>query len=620
MRVPLQIHQTYNRLIQPSPHLPLDEQVKASVLASILFTSVTIGLLIQIISLFVLSAEENIVDSVLAFSFASLMIIPYALSRTRYYRWGSILTIAIFTIAIWSIAINDEWLYLYYLLFPIVICSILLSVRVTVFLVLFSNMAILVIVQLAEPSAIPDALQVIFFLSYVSFMIILAAYYQAQAENRYRAELERQVSNRTAELLAANHSLQQEVVERKQAEKALKQARQISETLREANLALTRTLDLPVVLETLLDYLLRLVPYDSGNVMLLKNGAQIEVVAIRGYEAWANPADIYKLTFNFEEYRSFQEMADNRRGILITDVDKYPGWVRRLDRAGGHIKGWLGIPLIAGGEVIGLYSLDKVKADFFNEEHLRLAEALAAQAAVAIQNARLFEQLEAGQEQFRQLTQQVVMVQEEERRRVSRELHDEAGQALTAMKYSLATILSNLLENNLEAHGEAEILKHVRSAVTLCETTMTQIRNLAHDLRPTALDDLGLSPALEGFCNDFAERTSLPIFYQGVNTPILPDAANITLYRFLQEALTNVTKHARARKVEVNLWLDDNYVNLSVADDGLGFSLTDGEKGDGRETGIGLTGMRERLQLVGGRLELQSCPGGGSCLTASVPW
>ncbi|MCL4265234.1 MAG: GAF domain-containing protein [Anaerolineae bacterium] len=620
MRLPPQLHWIYHRLIQPSPDLPLDEQVKASVLVYILLTSVSIGLLIQIMSLFIFPAEVNMVDNVLAFTFASMMIIPYILSRTRYYQWGSILTIVIFTIAICAIAINGGWLYLYYLLFPIVVCGMLLSVRVTIFLVLFSNVAIVVIVLLTEPSAIYNALQVNFFLSYVSFMIVLAAYYQAQAGNRYRTELEEQVSNRTAELLAANHSLHQEVAERKQAEKAVKQARQISETLREANLALTRTLDLPVVLETLLEYLSRLIPYDSGNVMLLKNGSQIEVVAIRGYEAWANPADIYQLSFDFGEYRSFREIADNKRGILITDVNKYPDWVQRLDRAGGHIKGWLGIPLIAGGEVIGLYSLDKVEADFFNEEHLRLAEALAAQAAVAIQNARLFEQLEAGQEQLRQLTQQVVMVQEEERRRVSRELHDEAGQALTAMKYSLATILSHLSENGFQANGEAEMLKHVRAAVTLCETTMSQIRNLAHDLRPTALDDLGLSPALEGFCVDFAERTSLSILYQGVNTPILSDAANTTLYRFLQEALTNVAKHAQATKVEVNLGLDEIFVHLSVEDNGLGFNLEDGEKGDGREAGIGLTGMRERLQLVGGRLELQSCPGGGSSLTASVPW
>jgi signal transduction histidine kinase len=148
---------------------------------------------------------------------------------------------------------------------------------------------------------------------------------------------------------------------------------------------------------------------------------------------------------------------------------------------------------------------------------------------------------------------------------------------------------------------------------------MEQLRLLAQDLRPPALDTVGLNPTLKSFCGDFAERTRISIAYLGLELPMLPEAVNTCLYRFLQEALTNVAKHARANRVWVALRYDAAAVSLSVEDDGQGF---DGQARMSQRCwpmGIGLLGMQERLESLGGRLEIRSRPGQGTCLVAHLP-
>jgi PAS domain S-box-containing protein len=221
---------------------------------------------------------------------------------------------------------------------------------------------------------------------------------------------------------------------------------------------------------------------------------------------------------------------------------------------------------------------------------------------------RVFEQVQAGREQLARLTQQVVSAQEEERQRLSRELHDEAGQALTALKIGLELIQSDL---PVEA---GSLRQRLGEAVVLTETTMEQVRLLAHDLRPPALDTVGLNYTLEGLCHDFAERIQLPAHYVGTELPALPEAVKICLYRFLQEALTNVAKHAQANQVTIALHCDAETVSLSVADDGKGF-----DEQCGMSAGIGLLGMRERLEVLGGKLDIESGSGQGTRLVARIP-
>lgn len=393
---------------------------------------------------------------------------------------------------------------------------------------------------------------------------------------------------------------------------AEQRTRETAETLSAANLALTETLDLESVLETLLKHLQQLVPYDSANIMLLERESRLFIRASRGYENWmARPEQVCEISFDATANPILREMLATRTSILIPDTAQHPGWEQRA--SGEHVRNWLGVPLLAGGEFTGLYSLDKAEPGFFTQRHVRLAAALGPQAAAAIQNAHLFEQVQAGSRRLRRLTRQIVTAQEEERHRVSRELHDEASQALTALKIDLDLIRGNLPAEPLSVHQQ------MRDAVALTDATMERIRLLAHDLRPPGLDKAGLDPTLEDYCRQFAERTQLAVDYVGAEMPKLPNRVKISLYRCLQEALTNVAKHAHASQVVVILRCDGDGVSLSVEDDGEGFD-TQAELDDADEpAGIGLLGMRERMDLLNGRLEIRSEPGQATRLVARVP-
>jgi signal transduction histidine kinase len=154
--------------------------------------------------------------------------------------------------------------------------------------------------------------------------------------------------------------------------------------------------------------------------------------------------------------------------------------------------------------------------------------------------------------------------------------------------------------------------------VSLTDSVADQVRQMAQGLRPPALDALGVNSALEGFCREFGRRTRLAIAYTGEELRVPPETAGIQLYRVLQEALTNVSKHARARRVQVDLHAADGAICLVVEDDGVGFDPTEWTR-HRTDQGLGLLGMRERIEQLQGRLEIHSQSGRGTRLVARIP-
>ena len=188
------------------------------------------------------------------------------------------------------------------------------------------------------------------------------------------------------------------VIENARLYEAEQHARQMAEALRSANLALSQSLDLDTILATLLDFLVQLVPYDTANVMLLQEDNQIVMHTLHGHERWADKAAIKKITFNLATNSVFQTLVDSQRGLLIADTHAYPGW--EIPPSARYVRNWIGVPLIGGGKTIGFYSLNKAQPGFFTKEHLQVAETLAAQAAVAIQNAQLFQETHRSAEEL----------------------------------------------------------------------------------------------------------------------------------------------------------------------------------------------------------------------------
>ena len=163
-----------------------------------------------------------------------------------------------------------------------------------------------------------------------------------------------------------------------------------TEILRDANIALTANLSLEKVLETLLDYLAKLIPYDTANVMLRDGEWKLVVTAVRRYEGYQNVDTTRAIIFDTNENTLLRRICETKQTLVVPDTLEDPEWEVR--EGADHVRNWLGVPLVSSGQVIGLYSVDKVEPNYFQPEHARLAETLAARAASAIHNAQLFDQ------------------------------------------------------------------------------------------------------------------------------------------------------------------------------------------------------------------------------------
>src|SRR6266849_967705 len=199
---------------------------------------------------------------------------------------------------------------------------------------------------------------------------------------------------------------------------------------------------------------------------------------------------------------------------------------------------------------------------------------------------------------------------EEVAKRIAHALHDEAGQLLASVHVALEE-----LEWDLPRGAHHERLKKIRE---LLDETSEQLRRLSHELRPTILDDLGLVPALEFLVEGVSKRAGIPIAVEGQKSPRLPAPIEVVLYRVVQEAVRNATKHAMANRVDIRLAVLADEVRCSVKDDGRGFDVPAAfnRKGD---RGLGLIGMRERLNALGGQLTIDSSRSGGTELCITIP-
>jgi two-component system sensor histidine kinase UhpB len=222
---------------------------------------------------------------------------------------------------------------------------------------------------------------------------------------------------------------------------------------------------------------------------------------------------------------------------------------------------------------------------------------------------RLLQRLEANEREFRRLGRAVWRVQEDERRRLARELHDGLGQNLTALKHRLAHLGGGLEPGQLDLRGTHD------AAIALCSEALADTRQLSRLLRPPILDDLGLEPALNWLAGSVQETAGVAVVVEIEPLPPLDGELQTLLFRIAQEGLNNVARHAAAGSVLLRLVERERTVQLQVIDDGRGFDV---ERAIGAG-GSGLGGMRERLRLFGGQLELRSSPGNGARLRATVP-
>ena len=294
--------------------------------------------------------------------------------------------------------------------------------------------------------------------------------------------------------------------------------------------------------------------------------------------------------------RVLQRGHSERVDSVLDDPEIDQQTARRMGITSG-----LYVPLVVGGRPMGVVvAHDKLGAtSSFLDDDVRLTESLATRAATAV---------DLSERVSRDAVRRVVEAQEVERARLARELHDETGQALTSILLGLKS-LEERVETDDGGAGFAELRE-------LVVATLQDVRRLAVELRPAALDDFGLVPALERLRDSVSEQSQISVDVQSDldDRQRLPPETETALYRIVQEALTNVLKHADATRVTVRLRLHERFVELVVQDDGGGF-----DPNVVRDGGLGLAGMRERVALLGGRMAVKSSDGAGTMLRAEVP-
>ena len=291
-------------------------------------------------------------------------------------------------------------------------------------------------------------------------------------------------------------------------------------------------------------------------------------------------------------------LIEDARPLRLDDLTRDP---RSVGFPPNHppMHSFLGVPVMTRGVAFGnLYLAEKQPEGSFTEEDEEVMTLLAAQAAVAIEN--------AGSVQ-RDALRRAVTAQEVERQRLARELHDQTGQALTSILLGLAAIeRSGTAE---EAHAAAVDLRE------LVVETLRGVRRLAVELRPSALDDFGLEPALRRLGQTVGEGRELDVQVESTLGGVrLPADVETALYRLVQEALTNVIKHAGAAHVSVVLARKATNVLLMIEDDGRGF-----DPSQTTAVGLGLLGMRERVELLDGTLQIEAAPSRGTTLVVELP-
>ena len=386
------------------------------------------------------------------------------------------------------------------------------------------------------------------------------------------------------------------------------------EVLRDTASALNSTLDLDDVFERILSAIGWVIPHDASAIFFVQDGVP-RLIRTRDREeskVQDLPSDV-ELTGG--DLNDLVDMMNSGEPVVIQDTSSDPRWTTSAT-ALQWVRGCATAPLFDEAGVFGVLALFCSQPDSFSPIHIEMLEGFASQAASATRNARLFDDVSRGQDDLRELSTRLVEAQESERKRISRELHDEVGQALTAIMINADSAMAEIGEK-----GPPEIEKRLRDILGLARQTIQQIRGLSLKLRPAMLDELGLTSTVRWFTDQFAARSNLSVdlhVADGTGDRFGTEI-DTALYRVLQEALTNVARHARATVVKVRLARRAEMLRLSIEDDGLGFDpagVNDRRNGSFR---LGLLGMRERVVAIGGTLSIQSEVGSGTRLEIEVP-
>jgi len=434
---------------------------------------------------------------------------------------------------------------------------------------------------------------------FIAGNVVAISFALLRREREYRAQLE-----------VARRDLEYNIEIIRGSEKRLAALNQIVSTV-------SQSLDLNQVLESAIDNVVNVMQVDIAWIYLLnEEGDELVMSVYRGV-----PEEVIKALDRLKVGEGFNgRVAQSGEPMLVEDASQDPRLTKEMVRKQA-IKSQLIVPLRCMNKVNGALCVAMYRQRTFQPEEIELLTVIGNQIGVAVENAHLYrkqqqvaEQLRGMQENLRFYLMQVTKAQEEERKRISHELHDETIQALVALSRRLDTLSSKNKELSADVSRELEEIWQQTDDV------IREVRRLSQDLRPAALDRLGLLPALEWLASQATD-------YSGIATNVsvvgkqhrLPEEIELVLFRITQEALRNVWRHSKASKAEITVEFDKSKVKVNVTDDGQGFAIPDKVGDLARHGKLGLAGMYERAQLIGGKLTVKSSPGSGTSVSIEMP-
>ncbi len=372
----------------------------------------------------------------------------------------------------------------------------------------------------------------------------------------------------------------------------------------------SQSLDLNTVLGNALDKTLGIMKADSGGILLLDEETQVLCYkAVRGLSSrYAR-----EMCMRVGEGVAGR-VAQTGEAILVEDLLTDPRAIRPALISAERLRAVASVPLKHKGKVLGVMNVASNEPRRFTGRDIQFLESVAGQVGIAIENARLHQEVQHQDRVRGELLREILSIQEEERRRIARELHDETSQSLASLSASLEAVIGML------PAGESEAKSRLRKTQQVSVNMLDEVHRLIYELRPTLLDDLGLVAATRWLVDNNLAKAGVKVGFKtrGVERR-LPPILESTLFRVVQEAVSNIARHAGARNASVALEFQKKAMKVQVKDDGKGFDVEEAITSKERPRGLGLLGMRERIELVNGTLRIVSRPGAGTQIDIRIP-
>ncbi len=373
---------------------------------------------------------------------------------------------------------------------------------------------------------------------------------------------------------------------------------------------LSHSLELKQVLRNALDMVTEVMEAEAALIFSLDEGTQeLRLLAYEGVsDKFAQDVDRLRVGEGFNG-----RVAQTGEPLIVEDASRDPRLTRQVVKQ-EKIGSQLIVPLRARGLIVGTLCVANRRPRQFLAEEVDLLTAIGSQIGITIENVKFYQGQQRMQENLRFYVQQITRAQEEERKRIARELHDDTTQALVALSHQIEDFASN---NKQLSADDIELLKNWREHLG---DALQRLRFFSRDLRPSIVDDLGLVPALEWLTDDLKKQTGIEANLRVVGSQQrLSPEVELLLFRIIQEAINNARRHAEASKIEVGVEFDKDKIVATVRDNGKGFELPETLEELSRKGKLGLIGAEERARLLGGSLTVQSEPGKGTTVVVEAP-